>query len=132
MSVILEMQSLGAVVTKLSKILLQTLPLASILVATVVGANNSSILGSYKSSGYTLDLESGGDYHSCDPQNRCLTISHTRSSQQGKTRIWKQAGYTYRVTPVGETLKQGHHTHISVKILSPKQQVVFDRIFRSQ
>jgi hypothetical protein len=117
---------------KLSTILLQTFPLASILLATVVGANNSSMLGSYKSSGYTLDLESGGDYHSCDPQNRCLTIPHTRSSQQGNTRIWKQAGYTYRVTPVGKTLKQGHHTHVSVKILSPKQQIVFDRIFRSQ
>jgi hypothetical protein len=117
---------------KLSKILLQTLPLASILFATVVGANNSSILGSYKSRGYTLDLESGGDYHSCDPQNRCLTIPHARSSQQGKTRIWKQAGYTYRVTPVGETLKQSHHTHVSLQILNPQQQVVFDRIFRSQ
>ena len=91
-----------------------------------------SILGSYKGGGYTLDLGSSGDYHSCDPQNRCLTIAHTKSSQQGSTRIWKQAGSTYRVTPIGQALTRGHYTRISVKIISLKNKKIFDRIFRSQ
>jgi hypothetical protein len=101
--------------------------------ATMAGANQTSILGAYKGAGgYTLDFSSGGDYHSCDPQNRCLTISHTKSTQQGKTRIWRRAGSTYRVTPIGTMLKDGHYTRISVRIIDAKNQVVFDRIFRSQ
>jgi hypothetical protein len=116
---------------KFARILWQTLFFTAIALPTVA-ANEIAILGSYKSSGYTLDLESSGDYHSCDPRNRCLTISHTRSSQQGNMRIWKNAGYTYRVTPMGKVLKRGHYTRISVQIINSKRQVIFDRIFRSQ
>jgi hypothetical protein len=52
---------------------------AMILHATGAEANQPAILGSYKSNGYTIDLEANGDYHSCNPQNRCLTISRTKS-----------------------------------------------------
>jgi hypothetical protein len=117
---------------KLTKILYKTLLLTTISLTSTAVANEPSILGSYKGGGYTLDLNSGGDYHSCDSQNRCLTLSRNQSSQQGKIRIWKNAGYTYRVTSLGQQLKRGQHTRISVKIISPKNQVVFDRIFRSQ
>jgi hypothetical protein len=117
---------------KLAKILYRASLFVTIGLATVAEANQSSILGSYKSNGYTLDLESGGDYHSCDPRNRCLTISHRKSSQQGKTRIWKNAGHTYLVTPVGNTLMRGNHTRISVKIVDSNRKVISDRIFRSQ
>ena len=116
---------------KLTKILYQVTFFTAIAV-TVAEANRTSLLGSYKSNGYTLDLESGGDYHSCDPQNFCLTIPRGRSSQQGKTWIWKKAGYTYRVTPVGNTLMRGHYTRLSVKIIDSKRKVISDRIFRSQ
>ena len=117
---------------KLTKILCQTGLLFSLTIATAAVADDGSVLGSYKSNGYTLDLGSGGDYHSCDPRNRCVTIAHTKSSQQGKIWIWKNAGYTYRVTPVGHKLAPGQHTKVSVKITNPKNQVIFDRIFRSQ
>jgi hypothetical protein len=105
---------------------------ATIAITTGVEANQTSILGSYKSDGYTIDLEANGDYHSCNPQNRCFTISHTKSSQQGKTRIWRDAAYTYRVTPVGNVLVKGHHTRISVKIVDFKLKVISSRIFRYQ
>jgi hypothetical protein len=95
-------------------------------------ATDISILGSYKGAGHTLDLGSSGDYHSCDAQNRCLTIAHAKSSQQGNTRIWKHAGSIYQVTPVGQTLVQGHYTRISVRIISPQNKKIFDRILRSQ
>ncbi len=117
---------------KLTKILCQTGLVVSAAIATAAVANDGSVLGSYKSNGYTLDLGSGGDYHSCDPQHRCLTIAYTKSSQQGKTWIWKNAGYTYRVTPIGQTLAPGHHQKVSVKITNPKNKVIFDRVFRSQ
>jgi hypothetical protein len=117
---------------KLTKILYQVVLLTTISLASAAIANETSILGSYKGGGYTLDISSSGDYHSCDPQNRCLTLSRSKSSQQGKIRIWKNAGYTYRVTPLGQQLKRGQHTRISVEIISPKNKVVFDRIFRSQ
>jgi hypothetical protein len=117
---------------KLTKILCKTALFTTILLASTAVANEISILGSYKGGGYTLDLGSGGYYHSCNPQNRCLTIARNKSSQQGKIRIWKNAGYTYRVTPLGQQLKQGRHPRISVKIISPTNKVVFNRIFRSQ
>ena len=116
---------------KLTQILLTTGVFATISASTIAEAG-VSILGSYKSSGYTLDLDSRGDYYSCDPQNRCLRIAHTKSSQQGNTRIWKNAGYTYRVTPVGKPLPKGKRTKISVQITDPKNKVVSNRIFGSQ
>jgi hypothetical protein len=117
---------------KPSKILWITGLFATISLVLPAIAKDFSIVGSYKGGGYTLDIGSNGDYHSCDPQNRCLTIAHTKSSQQGSTRIWKQAGSTYRVTPIGQALTRGHYTRISVKIISLKNKKIFDRIFRSQ
>jgi hypothetical protein len=117
---------------KLTKIICRIGLVATIAIATRAGAIQPSILGSYKSNGYTIDLEASGNYHSCNPQNRCFTISRTKSSQQGKTRIWQTAGYTYQVTPLGNVLKQGHHTRISVKIIDPKFKVISNRIFRYQ
>ena len=117
---------------KFTEILYSAVIFTTISSASTVVANETSILGAYKSGGYTLDLESDGDYHSCNPKNRCLTISRNQSSQQGKIRIWKNAGSTYRVTPVGQQLKRGQHTRISVKIISPTNKVVSNRIFRSQ
>jgi hypothetical protein len=117
---------------KLTKVLYKTVLLTTIFSISTAVASEPPILGSYKGGGYTLDLGSGGDYHSCNPQNRCLTIPRNKSSQQGKTRIWKNAGYTYRVAPIGRQLKRGQHTRISVKIISPTNKVVSDRIFRSQ
>jgi hypothetical protein len=117
---------------KLTKII-SYVSIATIAIATAAGANQTSILGAYKGAGgYTLDFSSGGDYHSCDPQNRCLTISHTKSTRQGKTQIWKRAGYTYRVTPVGQRLQEGHYSMISVRVIDAKNRVISDRIFRSQ
>ena len=116
---------------KLTQILLTTGVFATIAVSTIAEAG-ISIFGSYKSSGYTLDLDAKGGYHSCDPQNRCLKIAHTKSSQQGNTRIWKNAGYTYRVTPVGKPLPKGKRTRISVQIIDSKDRVVSSRIFGSQ
>jgi hypothetical protein len=117
---------------KLTKILCRTILFTTISLASTAIANETPILGSYKGGGYTLDIGSGGEYHSCNPQNRCLTIPRSQSSQQGKIRIWKNAGYTYRVAPLGRQLKRGQHTRISVKIISPTNKVVSDRIFRSQ
>jgi hypothetical protein len=109
-------------------LLFTTISLVSPAIATDI-----SILGSYKGGGgHTLDLDSSGDYHSCDAQNRCFTIAHAKSSQQGNTRIWKHAGSLYQVTPVGQTLVQGHYTRISVRIISPQNKKIFDRILRSQ
>jgi hypothetical protein len=105
---------------------------ATISLTSIAEASQSSILGSYKSNGYTLDLEVDGGYHSCDPQNRCLAISHTKLSQQGETWIWKNAGYTYQITPVGSTLFRGYYTRISVKIINSNRKVIFNRIFRHQ
>jgi hypothetical protein len=105
---------------------------ATISLATGVEANQVSILGSYKSNGYTLDLEANGEYHSCNPRNRCLRIPQTRSSRQGQARIWKHAGYTYRVTPVGLSLLQGHYARISVQIIDSKLKIISNRIFRYQ
>ena len=118
--------------TKFTEILYKVVLFATISSATVVEANEKPILGSYKSGGYILDLSSSGEYHSCNPQNRCLKIPRNKSSQQGKIRVWQNAGYTYRVTPVGQQLKRGQHTRISVKIISPTNKVVSNRIFRSQ
>ena len=105
---------------------------ATIALAPVAQANQPAILGSYKSNGYTLDLEANGEYHSCNPQNRCLRIPQTKSSLQGKTRIWKHAGYTYRVTPVGRSLLRGHYARISLQIIDYKLRVISNRIFRYQ
>ena len=116
---------------KFTQILLTTGVFATLATSTIAEAGGL-ILGSYKSSRSTLDLESRGDYYSCAPQNRCLRIAHTKSSQQGNTRIWKNAGYTYRVTPVGKPLPKGKQTRISVQIIDSKNRVVSDRIFRSQ
>jgi hypothetical protein len=117
---------------KISKILWQTALLTTCSLGSVAVADRFSILGSYKGDGHTLDLDPGGDYHSCDPQNRCVTINRGQSSQQGNTRIWQNGGYSYLVTPIGQILKQGHHTRISLKIVNPQQQVILERIFRSQ
>jgi hypothetical protein len=117
---------------KFTKFLCQSISIATIGMATAAGANSSSILGAYKGGGYTLDLGSGGDYHSCDPQNRCVTIPQTQSTQQGKTYIWKRDGYSYHVTPAGNQLSDGHYTRISLRVIDTKQKVVFDRILRSQ
>jgi hypothetical protein len=117
---------------KPSKIMWITTIFTTISLVSPVIATDISILGSYKGDGYTLDLDPSGDYHSCDPQNRCLTIVHTKSIQQGNTRIWKHAGVTYQVTPISQTLIRGHYTRVSVKIVNRKNQKIFDRIFRSQ
>jgi hypothetical protein len=117
---------------KLINLLWQILLLTTLSLAKIDRAKGFSILGAYKSNGYTLDLNSRGDYHSCDPQNRCLTIPHTQASQQGKIRVWKRAGYTYRVTPIGKPITKGYHPKISVRVIDSKNKVIFDRIFRSQ
>jgi hypothetical protein len=80
----------------------------------------------------TIDLGANGDYHSCNPQNRCLTISHTKSIQRGRTQIWKNAGYTHQVTPLGSSLLRGKYTRVSDKIIDPKLRVISNRIFRYQ
>ena len=117
---------------KFTKFLSQCISIATIGIATAVEANSRSISGAYKGGGYTLDFGSGGDYHSCDPQNRCLTIPRTQSTQQGKTYIWKRNGYSYYVTPIGKLLKNGHYTRISLRVIDAKQKIIFDRILRSQ
>jgi hypothetical protein len=113
------------------KILWQTVLLSAIGFTSTVEAQPDRILGSYKSNGYTIDID-GDEYHGCDPRNRCLTIPRSKSRRQGKAHIWKNAGYIYRVTPVGDTLINGHNTRILVKIINPQQKVIFSRIFRSQ
>jgi hypothetical protein len=117
---------------KFTKLLCQSISIATIGIATAAVANSSSISGAYKGGGYIVDLSSGGEYHSCDPQNRCVTIPRTQLTQQGQTYTWKRNGYSYMVTPVGNRLKAGHYTRISVRIIDTKQKVIFDRILRSQ
>ena len=117
---------------KFTKFLCQSISIAIIGMATAAGANSSFISGAYKGDGYILDLSSGGEYHSCNPQNRCVTIPRTQSTQQGRTSIWKRNGYSYQVTPVGNRLKAGHYTRVSVRIIDPQQKVIFDRIMRYQ
>jgi hypothetical protein len=117
---------------KITKIICRAGLFATIAFASEAEAIQPSILGSYKSNGYTIDLGANGDYQSCNPQNRCLTISHTKSSQRGRSRIWKNAGYTYRVTPLGNSLLRRRYTRISVKIIDAKLKVVSNRIFRYQ
>lgn len=98
---------------------------------TIANAKPTSVLGYYKSNGYIIDIVGQGDYYSCDPRNRCLRISYTKSSQDGKTWIWRQGGSTYRVTPLIQS-KYGRAKRISVKVIGPSNKVVFNRIFRSQ
>ncbi|WP_295616950.1 hypothetical protein [Chamaesiphon sp. GL140_3_metabinner_50] len=117
---------------KFTKFLCQIISIATIGMATAAIANPISISGAYKGDGYILDLSSGGEYHSCDPRNRCVTIPRTQSTQQGQTYIWKRNGYSYQVTPVGNRLKAGHYTRISVRVIDTKQRVIFDRIMRYQ
>jgi hypothetical protein len=117
---------------KLNKIVAGTTLFIAMVCLAPAQANQTSVLGSYKGGGYTVEIESDGDYHGCDPQNRCVIISHKKSSRKGKTRIWRNAGYTYQITAIGETLEDGHNTRIALKIISPKKRVVFDRVLRSQ
>jgi hypothetical protein len=116
----------------LSKILWRTVLLSAIGFTSTAEAKPDPILGSYKSNGFTIDIDETGTYYGCDPRNRCLRIPRRKSSRQGKAHIWKNAGYIYRVTPVGDKLINGHNTRILVKIINPQQKVIFKRIFRSQ
>jgi hypothetical protein len=115
----------------LSKILWRTVLLSAIGFTSTAEAKPDTILGSYKSSGYTIDIEEG-EYHGCDPRNRCVTIPRKKSRYQGKVKEWRNAGYLYRITPVGDKLINGHNTRILVKIINPQKKVIFKRIFRSQ
>ena len=115
----------------ISKILWRTVLLSTIGFTSAAQAKPDRILGHYKSSGFTIDIE-GGEYHGCDPKNRCVIIPRSKSTRQGKARIWRNAGYLYRVTPIGDMLINGHNTRILVRIINPQQKVIFSRIFRSQ
>ncbi len=115
----------------LSKILWQTVLLSAIGFTSTAEAKPDPILGSYKSNGYTIDIDRG-EYHGCDSRNRCLVIPRSKSSRQGKTKVWRNAGYLYRVTPIGDTLVNGHNTRVLVKVVNPQQKVIINRIFRSQ
>jgi hypothetical protein len=116
---------------KITQILWSTLLFSLAGWTTVAAANQPSIVGSYKSNGYTLDIGIDGDYHSCDPRNRCLVIPRSQSSQQGKVHIWRRDGVIYRVTPLTQAA-DGHATKVSVQIIRANSKVIFDRIFRSQ
>jgi hypothetical protein len=115
----------------LSKILWRTVLLSTIGFTSAAEAKPDTILGSYKSNGYTIDINRG-EYHGCDARNRCLVIPRSKSRYNGKAKEWRNAGYLYRVTPVGNTLINGHNTKVLVKIINPQQRVIFRRIFRSQ
>jgi hypothetical protein len=115
----------------LTKILWQTILLSAIGFTSTAEAKSDTILGSYKSNGFTIDIENG-EYHGCDPRNRCVTIPQRKSRYNGKAKEWRNAGYLYRVTPIGNTLINGHNTRILLKIINPQQKVIFSRIFRSQ
>jgi hypothetical protein len=115
----------------LRKILWPTVLLSAIGFTNTAEARPDRILGSYKSSGFTIDIENG-EYHGCDPRNRCVTIPRRKSSYNGKAKEWRNAGYLYRITPVGNKLINGHNTKILVKIINPRQRIIFSRIFRSQ
>jgi hypothetical protein len=116
---------------KITQVLWSTLLLSLAGLTTVAAASQPSVIGSYKSNGYALDIGVDGNYHSCDPRNRCLTIPRSRSIQRGKARIWRHGGAIYRVTPLTQAA-DGHTTRVSVQIIRAKNQVVSDRVFRSQ
>jgi hypothetical protein len=113
-----------------NKVLWGATLLTTIGLGTLVQANPLSIVGYYKSSGYTVDLNSNGEYHSCNAQNLCLTIPQSQSSQQGKIWIWKNSGSTYRVIPLREV--SGRAIEISVQVVNPENTVIFDRVFTPQ
>ena len=115
----------------LRKILLPTVLLSAIGFTSAAEAKPDTILGSYKSSGFTIDIENG-EYYGCDPRNRCLTIPRSKSRYNGIAKEWRNAGYLYRLTPVGNKLVNGHNTRVLLKIINPQQRVIFSRIFRSQ
>jgi hypothetical protein len=116
---------------KITQVLCSTLLLSLAGWTTVAAASQPSVIGNYKSNGYTLDIGVDGDYHSCDPRNRCLTIPRSRSIQRGKVHIWRHGGAIYRVTPLHQAA-DGHTNRVSVQIIRAKNQIIFDRIFRSQ
>jgi hypothetical protein len=115
----------------LSKILWRTVLLSTIGFTSTAEAKPDTILGSYKSNGYTIDIENG-KYYACNPQNRCLTIPRSKSRYNGRAKEWRNAGYLYRLTPVGNKLVNGHNTRVLLKIINPQQKVISKRIFRSQ
>ncbi len=115
----------------LSKILWQTVLLSTIGFTSTAEAKPDRIFGSYKSNGYTIDIDRGV-YYGCDPRNRCVKIPRNKSRYDGKMKEWRNAGYVYRVTPVGDKLINGHNTRILLKIINPQQKVISKRIFRSQ
>jgi hypothetical protein len=130
-----------------SKIIAQTMKLiaacATFLLTTiaymgVAKAENAPPIGSFSGGGYSVQAGVGGDYVGRDPQGRKLFIPYAQSSHSGKTIQWKNKGYIYRLTGIGNSLagpKAGgidpedstDYRQVSLKIISPNGRVILSK-----
>jgi hypothetical protein len=91
---------------KFTKTIYAAMLLSTIAWADVARADGEGIgtpLGSYSGGGYRVILDGRtGDYIGFDRQGRKLVIHRSPSYPADRTVEWKNKGYTYRLTGVGE------------------------------
>lgn len=119
-----------------------TFLLTTIAFTGIVRAENAPPIGSFSGGGYSVQARVGGDYIGRDPQGRKLLIPYTQSSHSGKTIEWKNKGYIYRLTGIGNSLagpKVGgidpedstDYRKVSLKVIDPKGRVILSKILNN-
>lgn len=112
---------------------------------SIARSENASPLGTFIGGGYKVIVGSGGEYVGYDPQGKKLVIPSSRMSSSGKTVEWRNNGYIYRLTGIGNSLAgpeaatangndaddSTDYRRVSLTIISPKGRVVLSQILKN-
>jgi hypothetical protein len=115
--------------------------LTTISWAGVARSENNPPQGEYTGGGYRVETGNGGDYVGYDRQGKKLVISGNRLSTNGKTAEWRNNGYTYRLTGIGNSLAGNRKTStaedgenstvynkVRLTITNPQGRVILNQI----
>jgi hypothetical protein len=126
---------------KFAKTICTTVLLTTIVWTSVAHADNNSPQGVYSGGGYKVETGNGGEYVGYDRQGKKLVIHGDRLSVSGKTSVWTNNGYTYRLTGIGNSLAGNRQTQspedgenstvyhkVRLRIVNPQGRTILNQI----
>jgi hypothetical protein len=95
---------------KVTKTICAAVLLTTIAWSGIARAENNAPQGEYTGGGYKVETGNGGDYVGYDRQGKKLVIPGDRLSTRGRTAEWRNNGYIYRLTGIGNSLAGNRKT----------------------
>jgi hypothetical protein len=119
-----------------------TILVVTIARSNVAQAGNAPPIGSFSGDGYSIELGSGGEYVGSDRSRHRILIPRSRFRHSGQTSEWKNDGYIYRVTGVGNSFAESKakptsiykpehrndYRKVALTIINPSGQVILYKI----